>query len=281
MKKIVVLSGVTASGRKSLLKMLEQSGFCCVAGIDFSNENDVNSALNFAKSTQRDIVFGICDNSDFEASSSFVKKVKAEFENVNVIFLECDAKKAAQRLKSMRIPHPFADAFDGDFTECSIHESKNAEKLRRLSDTVIDTTHLSLYELLANVRYDLCSKRTGVVVKSFGHKYGMVLDADFVIDVRCLPNPYWVEELKSKSGLDKEVSDFVFSNSDAQALYQSLFDMVKQLYSLYVKEGRVQFTVAVGCTGGRHRSVAFAQKLYTQLENEIDNVKIIHRDIDK
>lgn len=281
MKKIVVLTGVTAAGKKSLLRMFEQNGFCCISGVNCKSEKEMQNVLSLISASQSSFAVALCNNKDTTAVEHFVALIKSSFENAKAVFLECDAKKAAQRLKSLRLSHPLADIVGGDFVEASIVESKACAPIRELCDIDIDTTHLTTYELFAFLRDAICNETTGVVIKSFGHKYGMVLDADFVIDVRCLPNPFWVEELKEKSGLDKAVSDFVFANEDASSLYDSLFAMVKQLYALYIKEGRHQFTVAVGCTGGRHRSVAFAQRLYDSLKNDIKNIRIIHRDIDK
>ena len=116
---------------------------------------------------------------------------------------------------------------------------------------------------------------------SFGFKHGIPTEADFVVDVRCLPNPYWVDELKNKTGLDKEVRDYVFSFDQSNQLLAKLIDLLDFLNPLYIKEGKSQIVFAIGCTGGNHRSVAFAEALKEHFSKKWDNVSVNHRDIDR
>ena len=156
--------------------------------------------------------------------------------------------------------------------------------IRQAADFVIDTSDLTTPELRKRLSQILIGEDKEVMniyVMSFGFKHGIPTDADFVLDVRCLPNPYWIEELRSKTGLDKEIVDYVFGFSESQELLTRLESILDYLIPLYVREGKSQLVIAIGCTGGNHRSVAFAEALKTHFSQNWDNVTVNHRDIER
>ena len=156
--------------------------------------------------------------------------------------------------------------------------------LRLRADYVIDTSDAAPNQLrtrLAQILLGSDKDMMNIHVMSFGFKHGIPSEADFVIDVRCLPNPYWVEALRSKTGLDKEVKDYVFSFKESEELLQKLIGLLDFLNPLYIREGKSQIVFAIGCTGGNHRSVAIAEALKDHFESRWDNVTVHHRDINR
>ena len=152
------------------------------------------------------------------------------------------------------------------------------------ADFVIDTSDLTSNQLRTRLTQILLGDEREIMnihVVSFGFKHGIPTDADFVLDVRCLPNPYWIESMRDKTGLDKEVKDYVFSFDESVTLLNKLKDLLDYLNPLYIREGKSQIVIAIGCTGGNHRSVVFAEALKEYFSKRWDNVSVNHRDIDK
>ena len=198
-----------------------------------------------------------------------------------MIFLECSTDVLIQRFSETRRYHPLSGS--GSVREGIMLERKMLEEIRLLSDRHIDTSKMNVHQLrnLFQEYFENCSRQDMLVTfLSFGFRYGIPSHADLVLDVRFLPNPYFVDELRHGTGLDRKVSDFVLRSGDAQRFLdhvQRLFDF---LLPRYEAEGKVYLTVAIGCTGGRHRSVAVAEELTRRLRRE-RAVKIRHRDIGK
>ena len=203
---------------------------------------------------------------------------------VKIIFLDIKTPEALKRYKLTRRKHPFSDKFSGRIEEALEYEKQVLSPIRQSADFVIDTSDLSNTQLRKRLTEILVGDDKDIMninVMSFGFKHGMPTDADFVLDVRCLPNPYWVEALRSKTGLDEEVYNYVFSFDEANELLDKLKDMLDFLNPLYIKEGKSQLVIAIGCTGGNHRSVAFAEALYKYFKRRWDNVAVNHRDIER
>jgi UPF0042 nucleotide-binding protein len=220
----------------------------------------------------------------FQAFTEAVENLKGEEYKVSIIYLDIKNHIALQRYKLTRRKHPFADKFSGSIEDALNYEKEVLMPIRQSADYVIDTSDLSPQQLRSRLTQILLGDETRVMninVMSFGFKHGIPTDADFVLDVRCLPNPYWIEELRSKTGLDKEVYDYVFSFKEANALLDKLKNLLDFLNPLYIKEGKSQLVIAIGCTGGNHRSVAIARALAQYFRETWDNVSVNHRDIDR
>ena len=202
--------------------------------------------------------------------------------NLEVLFMEADDAVLIKRYKETRRVHPLA--LDGRVEDGVRKERKVLENIRKMADYVIDTTHLLTRELKEELDRIFVQNREYnslmVTVMSFGFKHGIPVDADLVFDVRFLPNPFYIDELKKKTGNDKEVQDYVMSFTEAEEFMVKLNDMIQFLIPNYVKEGKYRLVVAIGCTGGQHRSVTLANELYSRMKDKGSyGVKLYHRDV--
>ena len=223
-----------------------------------------------------------------EVFEDFIKSIKdasAEYGyEVKIVYLDIKTHVALKRYKLTRRKHPYADRFNGDIAAAIAYEKEILAPLRQRADFVIDTSDLAQNQLrtrLSEILLGSDKDMMNIHVMSFGFKHGIPSEADFVIDVRCLPNPYWVEALRTKTGLDKEVKDYVFSFKESKELLDKLIDLLDFLNPLYIKEGKSQIVFAIGCTGGNHRSVAIAEAVKSHFESRWDNVTVNHRDINR
>jgi UPF0042 nucleotide-binding protein len=198
-----------------------------------------------------------------------------------ILFLDASDSVLVKRFKESRRMHPLSQ--DGRISDGIAEERKILQTIKDKADVIIDTSNLNPRQLReAIINHFVKGKSfTGLIVNivTFGFKYGIPIDSDLVFDVRFIPNPYYVPELKSKTGLESEVADYIMSFSETRTFITKLFDMINFLLPQYVKEGKSQLIIAIGCTGGRHRSVAIADKLYKRLKRRGINVVIEHRDI--
>jgi UPF0042 nucleotide-binding protein len=230
------------------------------------------------------IVADVRSKGVFTAFCDEIDKLKSDEYNVKVIYLDIKNHVALKRYKLTRRKHPFSDKFSGSIEDALNYEKEVLSPIRQAADFVIDTTDLSTNQLRKRLTQILLGDDKEVMnihVMSFGFKHGIPTDADFVLDVRCLPNPYWVEGLRSKTGLDQEVYDYVFSFDEANELLEKLISLLDYLNPLYIREGKSQIVIAIGCTGGNHRSVAFAEALEKHFSRHWDNVTVNHRDIER
>ena len=201
-----------------------------------------------------------------------------------LLFLDASDAELIRRYKETRRRHPLSGVVNGGVSEAIRNERVLLRPARERADYVIDTTHLSANELkqrMNNIFLDSIQNGMLINVMSFGFKYGSPSEADLVFDVRCLPNPFYVDALKPKTGLDPEVREYVMDSPNSKELLDKLRDLVGFLVPLYQKEGKSQLVIAMGCTGGKHRSVTFAELLYQFLAERAFNVRVVHRDISK
>ena len=285
MKEIIFLTGVSGAGKSSAMNFMEDNGYYCIDNmpaqlistfIELMEKSDTYNKIAIVADVRSDGVF--------QAFTDAVENLKGEEYKVSVIFLDIKNHVALQRYKLTRRKHPFADQFSGSIEDALNYEKEVLKPIRLKADYVIDTSDLSPQQLRSRLTQILLGDDTKVMninVMSFGFKHGIPTDADFVLDVRCLPNPYWIEELRSKTGLDKEVYDYVFSFKEATTLLDKLKNLLDFLNPLYIKEGKSQLVIAIGCTGGNHRSVAIARALAQYFRENWDNVSVNHRDIDR
>ena len=218
----------------------------------------------------------------FEDVQKILEKLKANGYSFEILFMEANDKTLLKRYKETRRVHPLSP--DGRIEDGIKKERKILSDIREKSDYVIDTSNLLTRELkeelerifVQNEEYNSLM----VTILSFGFKHGIPADADLVFDVRFLPNPFYIDELKYKTGNDKEVQDYVMSFPEAHSFIDKLVDMIEFLIPNYVKEGKYQLIIGIGCTGGKHRSVTLANELYKRMKNQGDyGLKIDHRDV--
>lgn len=285
MKDIVFLTGVSGAGKSTAMSFLEDVGYYCIDNMPpelisvFIGLIEKSDAYNKIA-----IVADVRASGVFEAFYQSIDSLKNEENSVRVIYLDIKNHIAMKRYKLTRRKHPYADKFQGDIIQALSYEKEVLLPVLEKADYVIDTSDLSSNQLRKRLTQILLGDDKEVMnihVVSFGFKHGIPMDADFVLDVRCLPNPYWIEALCSKTGLDQEVYDYVFSFDEANELYDRLKGLLDYLNPLYIKEGKSQIVLAIGCTGGNHRSVAMAERLAKHFHRHWDNVTVNHRDIER
>lgn len=284
-KELVILTGVSGAGKSTAMGFMEDAGFYCVDNMPpqliSTFINLISTKDNFTKVA---MVIDVRSNYQFDELFLSLDSIEQYGFETKTIYLDVRTSDALKRYKLTRRKHPLADKFDGDIEEAIKDEKKHLAPLRQQADFLIDTTDFQPNQLKERLSQILFGNNGGAVqihCTSFGFKYGIVTEADFVLDVRCLPNPYWEDSLKTLTGMDQPVVDYVFKFDESNELLKKLLDMVDFLLPLYVREGKSQLVFAIGCTGGCHRSVAFAEKLGEHLKKRWSNVSIHHRDINK
>lgn len=284
-KELVVLTGVSGAGKSTAMKFMEDVGFYCIDNMPPELMATFVGILTKGNEYPKvAIVTDVRSNYVFKNLIESLTEIEGYGYIIKVIYLDVNDKEALKRYKLTRRKHPFADKFNGSISQAIAYEKEMLSSLRGRADHVIDTSDLDAVKLRARLTQILLGDDSEVMnihCMSFGFKHGIPSEADFVIDVRCLPNPYWVDSLRNKTGLDKEVSDYVFSFDESKQLLDKLIDMLDFLNPLYIKEGKSQIVVAIGCTGGNHRSVAIAEALKEHFSKKWDNVSTNHRDIDR
>ena len=285
MKDVIFLTGVSGAGKSTAMSFMEDIGYYCIDNMPaelistFMNLMDKSDKYNKIA-----IVTDVRSKGVFNAFCDVVDKLKYDNDNVKIIYLDIKNHVALKRYKLTRRKHPFADKFSGSIEDALNYEKEVLAPVRLRADYVIDTSDLTSNQLRNRLTQILLGDDKDVMninIVSFGFKHGIPNDADFVLDVCCLPNPYWVESMREKTGLDQEVYDYVFSFGDAQKLLEKTISLLDFLNPLYIKEGKSQIVIAIGCTGGNHRSVAIAEALKKHFVRHWDNVSVNHRDINR
>lgn len=284
--RIVIVTGMSGAGKSTALKMLEDMGFYCVDNLPIRLIDKFVELIRDGKSTSRDIALGIdIRNPEFIGQLTDVTdQLKQEEIDCRVLFLDSSDSCLIKRYKESRRSHPLAW---GQRVEDGIRKEREIMKgLLEKADYVINTSQLLTRELKGQLEDILLKgfdyKSLYVTVLSFGFKYGIPADADLVFDVRFLPNPYYFESMRPLTGNDSAVRDYVMSSETAQEFLQKLTDLVTFLIPHYIDEGKSQLVIAIGCTGGKHRSVTIANALFENLKGkEGYGLRLDHKDIEK
>lgn len=282
--RFVVVTGISGGGKSTALKMLEDMGFYCVDNLPVSLIEKFMELIAMPGSEVTKVALGldVRAGQSFEDVTQVLQQLKEKGYELEILYMEADEAALIKRYKETRRVHPLAE--DGRVAEGVRKERKILENIRKASDYVIDTSHLLTRELrgelerifVKNEEYNSLM----ITVMSFGFKYGIPVDADLVFDVRFLPNPFYIEELKPKTGNDKEVRDYVMHSPESGMFMDKLVDMVQFLIPHYVKEGKYRLVIAIGCTGGQHRSVTLANELYERMVNQGNyGMKLYHREL--
>ena len=283
--KLVIVTGMSGAGKTIALKMLEDIGFYCVDNLPISLVDKFVQLVSEGTSIEK-AALGLDIRSGEELGNldEILENWRRSNVDVQVLFLDANDAVLIKRYKETRRTHPLAGA--GRLENGTEKEREKLAFLKREADYIIDTSMLLTRELrkelekifLQDARY----KNMYVTVLSFGFKYGIPEDADLVFDVRFLPNPYYDEHLRPLTGQVQAVRDYVMQGGTADAFLKKLYDMIDFLLPNYINEGKNQLVIAVGCTGGKHRSVTIARALYEHLEAAGEyGIRIDHRDIDK
>ena len=283
--RFVIVTGMSGAGRSTALKILEDCGYYCADNLPISLLPMFAQLMNDNPDiTKAAVGIDIRNGKELDKMDGQLSDMKAAGFQYEILFMDASDKTLIKRYKETRRQHPMA--MDGRVETGLKEERAKLAFLKKEADYIMDTSQLLVRELVQNMdeifQQNREFKNMVVTVLSFGFKNGIPSDADLVFDVRFLPNPYYVDELKTKTGNDKEVQEFVINCTQAGAFLDKLSDMVQFLIPNYVIEGKNQLVVAIGCTGGKHRSVTIANKLYEILKEDREyKVKIEHRDIEK
>ena len=286
MKDLVLLTGVSGAGKSTAMGFMEDIGYYCIDNMPAELVSTFISLIE--KSDSYNKIAIVTDVRSRGVYNEFRKNVQNLMDSndytVRTIYLDIKNHVALRRYKLTRRKHPYADKFNGSIEDALNYEKEILAPVREKAGYVIDTSDLTanqLRERLAQILLGDDKEVMNLHVMSFGFKHGIPNDADFVLDVRCLPKPYWIESMRNKTGLDQEVKDYVFSFEEAHEIFERLKSLLDYLNPLYIREGKSQIVIAIGCTGGNHRSVVFAEALKDYFSRKLDNVTVNHRDIDR
>ncbi len=280
--QLVIVTGLSGAGRTTALRVLEDLGFYCVDNLPPRLAPGLLELLE-SGNERGPVGLGIDVRTGafLEGADDALDELAARGFPPEVLFLDASDDALVRRFSETRRPHRLAP--DGDLLSAIRAERERLASLRRRASRVIDTTHLNVHDLRRQLVAIVSGRPDGIQlvtrVVSFGFKYGLPQDADLVFDLRYLPNPYFVPELSALSGLTEPVRNYVLQTAEAQELLGDLTGLLQKLLPRYAAEGKAYLTVAIGCTGGRHRSVAMAEALGARLAH--GSVVVVHRDVER
>lgn len=282
--EFLIISGMSGAGKSQAADILEDMGYYCVDNMPLALLPRF-AELCLASRGRYDHVALVTDVRERESVDGLLPALDGLWDmglEYRILYIEADVPTIVRRYKSSRRPHPMQEP-GGTIDDAVRREARALEPVRERADHIINTSGLTTAMLQSRIRELLGSadKRFAVTVTAFGYKYGLPLDADLVFDVRFLPNPYYVSELRPLSGLDEGVARFVLDRDETREFMDRLTALLDFVMPLYAEEGRYTLHIAIGCTGGRHRSVAVADALARRLSEKSGNVTAAFRDIEK
>lgn len=281
----IIVTGLSGAGKSRAMHAMEDIGFYCIDNLPPKLISPVYDLCMQAQPqiSQVAVVTDIRGGDMFSSLFEALDNLKRENKPYKILFLDANDIVLQNRFKETRRKHPLSEDTHGIEQAVKL-EREILRPVRERADYLIDTSLLSpaqLKQRIDSIFLDNASNALSIHCVSFGFKYGMPTEADLVFDVRCLPNPYYVEELRNLNGLDEPVRAYVMKWEQTQGFIKRLLDLIDYMMPLYCNEGKSQLVIAVGCTGGHHRSVAIAQLLYDHLIAQGMHVSVNHRDIQK
>lgn len=281
---IIIITGLSGSGRSFAIRALEDNGFFCVDNLPaLLIPKFIDLCRGYQEEIRR-VALGV----DLRAGQflgalpEVLSELRGAGHHVQVLFFDARDDVLLRRFSETRRPHPLAG--QGSIEDGIARERKALEAIRALADRVIDTSDFNVHQLKREMEEQFCqapaARRMTLFFTSFGYKFGIPHDTDMILDVRFLPNPYFVGELRDKSGLDPEVRQYVLGAAETRAYLDRLYALLEFALPLYEREGKSSLTLALGCTGGRHRSVVLVEELGKKFAAELP-IHVKHRDIDK
>lgn len=282
--RVVIITGLSGSGKSTALRALEDIGFFCIDNLPvvllpkfLEIHADATSEI-----TKVAIVMDLREKGFLEKCTAIFSDVKNMGYPIEILFLDADDEVLMQRFRETRRTHPLSER--GSISEGILLERQKFTELRKAANKVVDTSNYNIHLLKQVIQkyYTSSSQRKKMVINvmSFGYKYGLP-DSDIILDVRFLPNPYFVEELKSLDGNDRRVRSYVLGWEESKTFLRKLFGMMEFLIPNYEKEGKAYLSIALGCTGGKHRSVVMLNRLGEHLAKQGYIVNIHHRDVER
>jgi len=282
--KTIIVTGLSGAGKSLAVDVLEDLGYFCIDNLPPELIMKFTDLINQTGGRLEKTAF-VCDirSGDIGQFENVLSELDKTGVDYDILYLGASDEVLIKRYKETRRQHPLSR--DGLLIDGIQNERKMFEKIRKIATYDVDTSMFSATQLkeYLNTLFSENSVKEKFIINiiSFGYKYGIPLDSDLVFDVRFLPNPFYIPELKTHTGLDKDVFDYVRSFDETEMFLNKLYDMIEYLIPLFIEEGKSQLVVAVGCTGGHHRSVTVAESLKGYLKDNEHNVLISHRDIKK
>ncbi|MEM1262295.1 MAG: RNase adapter RapZ [Pseudomonadota bacterium] len=284
--RLIILTGNSGSGKSAALNMLEDLDYYCMDNIPAAMLPSVIPVVTQSTIGRpvTEIAVGLDARNapeELDGLPVFVKQLRSEGVHCDILYLQTDEEVLLRRYRETRRRHPMS-AEGLSLREAIGRERDLLRPLLNLADLVVDTSHTSIYELrdlIANRVANRQARSLSLLIESFGFKHGIPADSDFVFDLRCLPNPYWEPNLRNLTGKDGRVAEFLESSDLVQAMYSDIFEFVRSWIPRYASFNRSYLTIAIGCTGGQHRSVYVAEKLATALKGEHPQVHIRHNEL--
>lgn len=281
--QFVIITGMSGSGKSSAVNVLEDIGYYCVDNMppELIPKFENICSQSDGKIDKVAFVVDIRGGDLFLKLQDTVKQLQGEGVSLKILFLDSSDDVIVRRYKETRRKHPRDEVSYGNIRKAIETEREILRPIKAQADFYIDTSRSSTAQFKERL-YSIFlgnNEFMHIDVQSFGFKFGAMSEGDLVFDVRCLPNPFYVPELKNKTGLDKDVYDYVLSFDEAKVLLGKLTDLIDYLIPLYEKEGKSQLVIAFGCTGGKHRSVTFAEAVAEHLRKQGHRIRITHRDI--
>jgi UPF0042 nucleotide-binding protein len=278
---IIILTGLSGAGKTVALRALEDCGYFCTDNLP---PQLINDFINITASTDiRSIAIGIDirEKGFLNEIDNIIETLK-ERQNIEIVFLESERDVIIRRFKETRRPHPLSKLYGYDIEKAFESEISILSPLRNMADRVIDTSPFSphqLRDMIKSIFGGSEADKLNVILTSFGFKFGVPQSADLIFDVRFLPNPHFVSELRALTGTDKAVLDYVKKDGNSEVFISKIKDTMDFLIPLYIKEGKSSLNICIGCTGGRHRSVAVIEELKDHFSNYPVNLETVHREL--
>lgn len=283
--RLIIVSGRSGSGKSTALNVLEDNGFYCIDNLPAGLLPELaERALLHTELLHPQIAVSIDARnlpSQLKRFPELLEEVRARHIQCDVLYLDADDETLLKRFSETRRRHPLTNE-SRSLAEAIRDEELLLAAIIDHADLKIDTTHLNLYQLRDFLKLRLLNKPepgTAFLIESFGFKRGMPVDADLVFDVRCLPNPYWKAELRDFSGLDQPVIDYLTAQPDVEEMFQDIHAYLSKWLPRFAASNRAYVTIAIGCTGGHHRSVYLAERLGQALREPLKNLQVRHRDL--
>ncbi|WP_434456842.1 RNase adapter RapZ [Stutzerimonas urumqiensis] len=283
--RLIIVSGRSGSGKSTALDVLEDNGFYCIDNLPAGMLPELaERALLHTELAHPQVAVSVDARnlpSQLKRFPELLAEARSRHIQCSVLYLDADVETLLKRFSETRRRHPLTNE-NRSLAEAIQDEELLLGPIADLADLKIDTTHLNLYQLRDTLKLRLLNTPepgTAFLIESFGFKRGMPVDADLVFDVRCLPNPYWKADLREHSGLDQPVIDYLETQSDVDELYQDILAYLEKWLPRYAASNRAYVTVAIGCTGGHHRSVYIAERLGRALRKSLKNLQVRHRDL--
>ena len=282
--RVVIITGMSGSGKTTSLRALEDVGFFCVDNLpvallpEFLEIQSI-AAMDVSKVA---MVMDLREKSFLDTYPEIFKHLNEKGYKIEILFLDAADDALLHRFSETRRTHPLSQR--GSIMDGIHKEREKLSPLKQMADKIIDTTSLNVHQLKDSVQrlfIDSNTRRMVIHVISFGYRYGLPADADMILDVRFLPNPHFVEALKHYNGHHEQVRDYILEGEESRSFIKKLFELMALLIPLYEKEGKVRFNIALGCTGGKHRSVVMSNELVSYFSKQNYIVTVSHRDIGK